>query len=394
VLIDRYEVLGELGRGGMATIFLARTPDERLVVLKVPLSDDSDSCERLRDEARVGLRLAHPHIVETLDLVESDDRPVLVLSYVHGVSLYDLRPNGPMPTAAVLRIGRQLADALDAVHQTTDETGQSLGVVHRDVTAGNIMLGDDGNARLIDLGIARSSESRAARTRSGCMRGTLRYIAPELFDGEAPSPQSDLWALGIALLEAALGRPGFVGTDAAVVQKIIDARPLELLPGEWLDQRLLKALRLLLQPDPANRPTRARDVAALFSMYEKDFGDSQSIAASWAARALDEEHVTAEPADDDETRALLAHASRTYFHDADAREREERRLEASIHSAETEMWGGATDPQRFAGPPTIVEPPRELTPHEAILSYASQLRAFECGAPPERHITSSEFSIS
>jgi serine/threonine-protein kinase len=317
------------------------------------------------------------------------------------VSLYDLRTCGPMPTSVVLRIGRQLADALHQIHTTTDESGRPLGVLHRDVTAGNIMLGDDGDARLIDLGIARSSESRAARTKSGCMRGTLRYIAPELFDGEDNSPQSDLWALGVALLEAALGRAGFVGTDAEVVQQIIDAKPLRLLPGEWLDPRLHKALRWLLQPDPEQRPASARDVAALFSMYEKDFGDSQPMACSWAARALDDVLVEDDTVASDSapsTCELVAHASRTYCHDETARERPPRPTPpGSIHTAETDVWvDGGSGP--FLVPPTLVDSPlalierRTLSAHEAILSYASQLRDFENGAP-ERHDTSGELSI-
>lgn len=129
-------------------------------------------------------------------------------------------------------IGRQIADALDTIHECTDEQGKRLGVLHRDVTAGNLTVDVDGCARLIDLGIARSRESRAMRTETGMLRGTLRYLAPELFDAGQQSAQSDLWALGVVLWEALVGRPAVTGSDIVAMGRICTGLLMALEPGE------------------------------------------------------------------------------------------------------------------------------------------------------------------
>lgn len=433
--IGRYEILSELGRGGMASAFLARAPDGQHVVLKLPLVDDPDTCERLRDEARTGLRLAHPHIVETLDLFEHEGKPVLVLSYVSGASMYELRTRGALPPAVVLRIGRQIGEALDAIHHATDEHGRHLQILHRDVTAGNIMLAEDGDARLIDLGIAKSAESQAARTKSGCMRGTLRYIAPELFMGGDFSHASDLWSLGIVLLEAALGRTSFPGrNDAEVVLKIVEARPLELQPGEYLDPRVRQALEWLLHKDPARRPARARDAAALFAMLEKDFPDSQQQAAGAIRKRLSSPRppsgvrISRDPSRIS-TEVLVERAHRTFassqYEIVESYEYEAFDCDAETvvdadavssgmisSSVETERHvpeghDGAPDPK--AAPPPLVQPKRleptgyfgvssllpareYRSPRDAILAYAQQLRDFEHEREPSGRMPRSELS--
>lgn len=419
--IGRYDILSELGRGGMASAFLARAPDGQYVVLKMPLVDDADASERLRDEARTGMRLAHPHIVETLDLFEHEGKPVLVLSYVRGASMYELRTRGPLPPAVVLRVGRQICDALDAIHHATDEHGRHLHILHRDVTAGNIMLADDGNARLIDLGIAKSAESQAARTRSGCMRGTLRYIAPELFMGGDFSHASDLWALGIVLLEAALGRPSFPGkNDAEVVLRIVEGKPLELGPDERLDPRVRQALEWLLQREPARRPRRARDAAALFAMLEKDFPDAQEQAVAALKRlpapprpptapraAREVSRVSTEVLVE---RAPVTKSSGQYelvdVWDPGAFDYDAETVcdVDALESDETSYHGSEPTPAPRPTTPPLAEPPRleptgyigvprlaevipsvsqrRLSTREAILAYAQQLREFEYKPSP------------
>lgn len=416
--IGRYEIVSELGRGGMASAFLARAYDGQYVVLKMPLVDDADTCERLRDEARTGLRLAHPHIVETLDIFEQEGKPVLVLSYVSGASMYELRTKGPLPPAVVLRIGRQICEALDAIHHATDERGRDLNILHRDVTAGNVMLGEDGDARLIDLGIAKSAESQASRTKSGCMRGTLRYIAPELFMGGDFSHASDLWSLGIVLLEAALGRTSFLGrNDAEIVLRIVDAKPLELMPGERLDAHVRRGLESLLHKDPKRRPTRARDAAAIFAMLEKDFPGSQEQASAALKRSLSAPRIPKSASQRRDpsrisTEVLVDRAQRTFgshqfeiieeiHYDAFDYESETVADADAMQSAETERYVPSTHtqpsprarakattpggPQPDALNPTgyysvsnlVDDPHRYRSPKDAILAYARQLRDFE-----------------
>jgi serine/threonine protein kinase len=280
--VGPYEIIHELGQGGMGRVRLARAPDGRRVVLKDALRAEPDDDERLRDEARVGLRLRHPGVVETVELLEVPDgqgrlRPVLVTAFVAGVSFLELRRSGPAPAALVCRLGRQLAGALDAIHDIVDDEGRPLGVLHRDVTAGNCLLGEDGDARLIDFGIARSGDSRAVRTQSGLVRGTLRYLAPELFAGGGYSRQSDLWSLGVVLFELLVGRPAVEGNDIAAMGRICVGDLMELREGEAPDPRVLRALSQLLQKAPQDRPRRARDTAALFAMLEKALGDDGGV---------------------------------------------------------------------------------------------------------------------
>jgi len=284
--LGRYTVIEELGAGGMGRVRLARAPDGRLVVLKTALVNDRDDDERLRDEARVGLRLSHPHIVETVDCFEHEGRPVLATGYVVGATIMQLRQQ-PLSPAAVCRVGRHIADALDAIHECTDGEGRRLGVLHRDVTAGNVIVDEAGDARLIDLGIARSHESRAMRTETGLLRGTLRYLAPELFDGGQQSAQSDLWALGVVLWEALLGRPAVLGSDVVAMGRICSGNLMALEPGERPEPRVQRAIGQLLQRSTADRPRRARDAAALFAMVLRELGDDgRSQTASAVRQAL------------------------------------------------------------------------------------------------------------
>src|SRR5688500_18220467 len=154
--LGNYEVVRHLGAGGMSTVWLARGPvpatltapasAHGLVVLKQQIRPEDDA--GLREEARVGARLAHPSVVQTLGSFDAHSgRPVLVLEYVAGAALAHLRMRGALPAPAVCRIGADIAEGLAALHD--------VGILHRDVTPANIIVSHDGSARLIDLGIAR-----------------------------------------------------------------------------------------------------------------------------------------------------------------------------------------------------------------------------------------------
>jgi serine/threonine-protein kinase len=286
---DRYRVIEELGGGGMGRVRLAADADGHMVVLKTAIHEDDD--ERLRDEARVGLRLRHPGLVETIELFEVADRsgtlrPVLVTAYVKSVSLLEMRRLGPLPPAVVCRLGKELALALDALHRVVDDDGRPLGVIHRDVTAANCLVGHDGRARLIDLGIARSRENRALRTETGLLRGTLRYLAPELFDGGSYAPQSDVWSLGVCLWEALMGRPAIVGSDAVAVQRISAGLVMICDTHEAPDPVAARAIRRLLEKDPLQRPATAKEAAAVLTMAEHTLSDNRPGDVDEVVRAV------------------------------------------------------------------------------------------------------------
>jgi serine/threonine protein kinase len=307
----KYTVISDLGTGGMGRLQLARSDHGKIVVIKKTLSGNADDDLRLRDEARVGMHLLHAHIVETLDLVEDQGHPALVTAYVSGASMLDLRKGGAMPPALVCRIGRQIAEALDAIHTAVDEDGRHLKMLHRDVTPGNVLLGHDGKARLIDLGIVQSLESRAQRTETGSVRGTIRYLAPELFGDGVHTIQSDIWALGVVLWEALLGREAVQGTAAAAVGRICTGHVMVLQSGEIVDGRVQRAIAQLLRTDVKDRPKRARDAAALFAMLEKDLAAGGDVEET--ARRLVTTRVGPPELDDPEHTEQIVNRAKSVF---------------------------------------------------------------------------------
>ena len=244
------------------------------------------------------------------------------------------------------------------------------------------------------------------------MRGTLRYIAPELFMGGDFSHASDLWSLGIVLLEAALGRTSFPGkNDAEVVLRIVEGNPLELKPGEHLDPRVRQALEWLLQRDPKRRPGRARDGAALFAMLEKDFPDAREQAMA----ALKHQTGPSRPPSEPRVARDPSRSSTEVFAEGDSHSDGSSEYEIvegwdpdafdfdaetvcdvdALESEETEYHRPGASPaprpllQPLAEPPrleptgyfasaSVVEaPPMYRSPRDAILAYAQQLREFE-----------------
>lgn len=279
-----YEVVRHLGAGGMSTVWLARGPlpsgEHGLVVLKRQIQPEEDA--NLREEARVGMRLQHPGVVRTWGTFDDDDkRPILVLEYVPGASLAQLRKRGPLPAAAVCRIGADIAEALTALHDARDERGAALRILHRDVTPANIIVSHDGVARLIDLGIARSTESSVEKTQTGSVKGTLRYVAPELFEGNPHTPSTDLWALGVCLFEAALGRPAVTGPEATVLAAVVRGQLLTLRPSESVDPHLLEVIQRLCTTDVDKRFPHARIAARRLAA-----GDASSQGAMLASIAV------------------------------------------------------------------------------------------------------------
>ncbi len=382
--VGRYEIIDEIGAGGMGRVRLARDPSGRIVVLKTALRDDIDDDERLRDEARVGQRVRHPSLVETLDLFEIDDdkagrnRPVLVTAYVPGVTLIELRRVGPMNPVVVCRLGRQLAEALDAIHDAKDLEGRPLDVLHRDVTAGNCLIGHDGRARLIDLGISRSAESRALRTETGLLRGTLRYLGPELFDGGHYSAQSDLWALGVVLWEALLGRAAVTGSDAVAVGRICSGNLMTLDEGEDAEPRVSRAIAQLLRRNAVDRPRRAREAAALFAMLEKALpGDADELAQALVWRAIGGPEVEGET-------SVVAQATRNFGGHDD--------VTAPPQLAAALALTVADHPLRAAinGAP----PSQDKTPSQGIAHYAAFLQSMEKSLTAAWHSADARVSAS
>jgi serine/threonine protein kinase len=195
-------------------------------------------------EARAAARLDHPHVTRVYDVVEEEGKPWLVMEHVPARSLQEiLEHEGPLPPAAVARIGLDVLDALDAAHEA--------GIVHRDVKPANVLVDREGHACLTDFGIATTTGDSSLTTH-GALIGSPSYMAPERVHGEEPRPAVDLWSLGATLYAAVEGRPPFNRGEAmATLMSVVSEHPAPMLRAGPLEP----VLRGLLTKDPARRST-------------------------------------------------------------------------------------------------------------------------------------------
>ncbi len=257
VIGGRYRVVRAIGRGGMGTVWLCR--DELLqrdVAVKqvglLPGASATDSARALR-EARSSAAVSHRNVVTVFDVVEEDHAIWLVMELVPGRTLAELvQQQGPLDPARAADIGAQVADGLAAAH--------AMGTVHRDVKPGNVLVRDSGHAAISDFGIARSAGDPAL-TQSGLLTGTPSYFSPELARGAAPSPASDVWALGATLYAAVQGRPPYRQQDnpVAVLHDIASQQPPRPDRAGFLEPALLR----MLDRDPDSRWSMADAAHAL-----------------------------------------------------------------------------------------------------------------------------------
>lgn len=248
--VGPHRLLARLGQGGMGTVYLGVSPDERAVAVKVlrdgPLvggEADPQARKRFRHELTALRRVRGPHLVEVLDADVEADTPYLVTRFVPGQRLDDLvQRSGPLPPDQLHQLARGLADALTALH--------AAGVVHRDLTPGNVLL-VDGHPHVIDLGLATAADL-TVMTRSGQLVGTPGYLAPEQITGRPVGPPVDLHAWGATVAFAATGRsPYGTGRPEALLYRIVHDEPdLDGLPAH-----LEPLVRAAMDPEPERRPT-------------------------------------------------------------------------------------------------------------------------------------------
>jgi len=257
--LGRYELLGRMATGGMAEIYLARETGPRLasreLVVKrlLPqIKNDPRLIDMFINEARLCMRLRHPHICPIYEFGEQDGEYYLAMEWVHGVSLSTLnrrsRASGGIPLPFVVKILADVADALHAAHTAKDERGEPMHIVHRDVTPENVMLGFDGQVKLLDFGIAKA-KTQLDKTQHGVLKGKFAYMSPEQYRGEELDGRADVFSLGVCLYELLTGealyaRESEYETVAAIVldestPSIRDVRPD--LPEE-LDAIVQRAL--------------------------------------------------------------------------------------------------------------------------------------------------------
>lgn len=232
--IGRYDLVAELASGGMATVYLARLSGvggfQRNVAIKVlhpHLAYDAEFVEMFLDEARLAAMIHHPNVVPIQEVDEGEHGYYLVMDYVEGDTFAALLSRAaamgqPVPREVVLRITLEMLAGLHAAHELRDEHGNLIGVVHRDVSPQNVLVGTDGMTRLTDFGVARAA-SRLSATRNGQLKGKLAYMAPEQATGDdALDRRADVFSAGVVLWEAlALRRLFKASNEAATLSRVM-----------------------------------------------------------------------------------------------------------------------------------------------------------------------------
>jgi eukaryotic-like serine/threonine-protein kinase len=237
-LIGRYELYGEIAHGGMATVHVGRIISDagfsRTVAIKrlhPYCAKDPAFAAMFIDEARLASRIHHPNVVSTLDVVSTEEELFVVMDFVQGESLSHLirmaNARGSLiPVELVCTIVAGMLDGLHAAHEAVNELDEPLGIVHRDVSPQNVLVGIDGIPRLIDFGVAKAS-GRLSTTREGQLKGKLSYMPPEQFEGEPADRRGDLYSSAVVLWEALVGKRLFDGKTEAETLRRIMAGPTE-----------------------------------------------------------------------------------------------------------------------------------------------------------------------
>ncbi|MDX2022463.1 MAG: serine/threonine-protein kinase [Deltaproteobacteria bacterium] len=265
---SRYRTLFELARGGMGRVDLAAREDVRFVRLFAlkrlhpHLADDAGIREMFLDEARLAGLIHHPNVVGVVDVGQDQLGPFLVMDYIDGVPLSQLVAQGPLPVPAACRIAMQVAEGLHAAHELRDMHGNALGIIHRDVSPQNILVGFDGNARLTDFGVARAMDS-GSQTRTGVLKGKLSYMAPERLRFEPFDRKADIYALGVVFWEMLSGRRLFGAAEGdETARKILNEGPPDIgMERDDVPSAVVELMFELLAKDPNLRPQTADDVA-------------------------------------------------------------------------------------------------------------------------------------
>ncbi len=268
---SRYELLLRLAAGGTATVYLGRRRGgagfSRLVAVKRAhhhLIEDPSFHGALLREARIASQLRHPNVVPIVDVEEVGGELLLIMDYVEGASLAALAAPGGGDALgrarAALRVMVDACAGLDAAHRALDERGRPLGLVHRDVSPQNILVGVDGVGRLIDFGIAKVSSLRSGHTGLSLLKGKVPYMAPEYLRGEPLDARSDVFGAGVVLWEALTGRRLFrAANEFDTLKRILELEappPSSFLPA--LPAALDRALGRALAKSPAARYESAR----------------------------------------------------------------------------------------------------------------------------------------
>jgi serine/threonine protein kinase len=263
---QKYDVVAELGQGGMSVIHLAAARGlgnvQKLVVLKSirPELTNNDKVQQMfMDEARLATQLTHPNIVQTYEVVMISGRPVIVMEYMEGKSFSALLrragESGGLALAMQLRIVSETLSGLDYAHNLTDYEGNQAGVVHRDVSPQNVFVTYDGHVKILDFGIAKAREN-SAHTEIGELKGKIRYMAPEQMEGSPNlDRRADVYAVGVMLWEALARQRLWLNVpDAQIFRTVLNkSLPSPRSANPEVNERLEAICMKALAHDPEQR---------------------------------------------------------------------------------------------------------------------------------------------
>jgi eukaryotic-like serine/threonine-protein kinase len=284
-----YQLVAEIGRGGMADVYLALAPAvngaSNQVVIKQLRSDvveDDDFRAMFLDEARLAKTLDHPNIVKTIEVGKDGDACFIVMEFLDGQPLsrvrgYARKSGAETPLSIHLRILSDVLCGLHYVHELIDHEGAPLGVVHRDVTPQNIFVTYDGQVKVVDFGIAKG-RARHVETRVGVVKGKLSYIAPENVRGDHVDRRSDIFSVGVLLWEAATGRRFWQGLDELAIYHRLVSGELPTQSGAAdMSPQVFAIVQRALAPNPDHRFATAAEMRSAIAALPQLSASSSAV---------------------------------------------------------------------------------------------------------------------
>jgi eukaryotic-like serine/threonine-protein kinase len=297
----KYYLLERINVGGMAEVFKAKTFGvegfERLLAVKriLPnIAEDEEFITMFIDEAKIAVQLQHANIAQIFDLGKVDDSFFIALEYVHGRDLraiFDrMRSRGEaVPIAMACHMIMQVCEGLDYAHNKRDGQGRELHLVHRDISPQNVLIGYEGEVKLIDFGIAKAA-GKASKTQAGILKGKFGYMSPEQVRGLPIDRRSDIFAVGIVLYELLTGERLFVGeSDFSTLEKV---RNVEIVPPSSYNKKIPPELEKLvlkaLARDPEDRYGNAIDLHDDLQSFLYSIGEfySRKDLAAWMKKTF------------------------------------------------------------------------------------------------------------
>jgi eukaryotic-like serine/threonine-protein kinase len=280
--ISHFRVIEKLGEGGMGVVYKAvDTRLDRSVALKFlpeKMAQDAQALERFRREARAASALNHPGICTIYDIGEQGGRAFIAMEFIDGETLRSHINGKPLPLEETLKLGIQIAEALDAAH--------AEGIIHRDIKPANIFVTKRGQAKVLDFGLAKllpkgiGGEAPDSTSMVGIISGTPSYMSPEQVRGDNLDPRTDIFSLGLLLYEMATGRQAFGdGTGGAIIEAVLTKSPVparSINPG--IPAKLEEIINKALHKDRDQRPRRAGDICAELQQLERGPDSSWRIA--------------------------------------------------------------------------------------------------------------------